>query len=104
MEDNITLDLSGYNTTQLNTLRKALEQIGSDESILTIIDDLVARLEVKNEKKIPITLHTILNTCGWTEYCDVTGGNHYMLREWSVSESEVFWVRESHAKELRLIR
>lgn len=64
--------------------------------------------EIKNPKPIeedtvPITLGQIKRTCGWSEYCDVTGGNHYMLNEWTVSDREIFDVKVSHAKKLKLI-
>lgn len=64
--------------------------------------------ELKNpkpveEETVPITLGHIKRTCGWSKFCDVTGGNHYMLKEWSVSDREVFDVKISHAKQLNLI-
>lgn len=57
-------------------------------------------IEVEEEETIPITL----NTCGWSEYCDVTGGNHYMLKEWNVEDTEIFHVKKSHAKQLGFIK
>ena len=56
------------------------------------------------EETIPITLGLIKNTCGWSEYCDVTGGNHYMLKEWNVEDTEIFHVKKSHAKQLGFIK
>jgi hypothetical protein len=58
----------------------------------------------KEEKLIPITLGMIHATCGWSRYCDVTGGNHYMLNEWSVEDTEIFKTKESHAIELGFIK
>lgn len=37
------------------------------------------------EEKIPITYGTIKNTCGWSKWCDVVGGNHYMV--WDCGDS-----------------
>lgn len=56
------------------------------------------------EATIPVTLATIKNTCGWSDFCDVTGANHYALKEWTIEDSEIFNVKISHAKELKLIR
>jgi hypothetical protein len=61
-------------------------------------------IEVEEEETIPITLGLIKNTCGWSEYCDVTGGNHYMLKEWNVEDTEIFHVKKSHAKQLGFIK
>jgi hypothetical protein len=55
------------------------------------------------EETIPVTLGIIRNKCGWNEYCDVTGSNHYMLKEFTVSDREIFDVKVSHAKLLNLI-
>lgn len=55
------------------------------------------------EETIPVTLGTIKFICGWSEFCDVTGGNHYMLKEWNVSDREIFDVKISHAEKLNLI-
>ena len=61
--------------------------------------------EVKEEEKeIPITLGMIRASCGWSRYCDVTGGNHYMLNEWSVNDNEIFRTKESHARKLGFIK
>ena len=64
--------------------------------------------EIKNPKPVeedtvPITLGQIKRKCGWSSYCDVTGGNHYMLNEWNPSDREIFDVKVSHAKKLKLI-
>lgn len=64
--------------------------------------------EIKNPKPekedtVPITLGLIKASCGWSKYCDVTGSNHYMLNEWDVSDKEIFDVKVSHAKKLRLV-
>lgn len=63
---------------------------------------------IKNPKPVesetvPITLGQIKAYCGWSRFCDITGGNHYMLNEWTVSDREIFDVKKSHAEELRLI-
>jgi len=62
------------------------------------VDDLVT------EPTIPVTLATIKLTCGWSKFCDVTGSNHYMLKEFQVEDSKVFYVKEFHAKKLGLAR
>ena len=59
--------------------------------------------EEEEEERIPITLASIKAICGWSKYCDITGGNHWMMNEFSVEDSEIFYVKKSHAKELNLI-
>jgi hypothetical protein len=56
------------------------------------------------EKEIPITLGMIKATCGWYRYCEITGSNEWMLREWSVEDSEIFYTKKSHAVKLGLIK
>lgn len=63
-----------------------------------------ANIEQQEEKTLPITLGLIKATCGWGAYCDVTGGNHWALNEWSVDDTEIFNVKESHAKTLGIIK
>jgi hypothetical protein len=62
----------------------------------------INKVEVE-EDTIPITLGHIRNTCGWSRYCDITGSNHYMLKEFSVSDREIFDVKKSDAEKLGLI-
>ena len=56
------------------------------------------------EKTIPVTLGFIRATCGWSKYCDITEGNHYMLNEWSVEDTEVFHITRSQAQTLGIIK
>ncbi len=68
-------------------------------------DEYISSLsKIIEEETIPVTLGLIKATCGWMRFCDVTGGNHYMLNEWSVEDSEIFKVKESHAKKLGFIK
>lgn len=56
------------------------------------------------EKTIPITYGLIRATCGWSKWCDVTGGNHYAINEWGEFEpGETFYITESQAKQLNFI-
>jgi hypothetical protein len=55
------------------------------------------------EKTVPITYGMIKNSCGWSRYCDVAGGNHYAVKEYGIGDREIFDVKISHAKELGLI-
>lgn len=55
------------------------------------------------EETIPITYGLIKNTCGWSRYCDVTGDNHYAVKEYDIGDKEVFDVKVSHAKELGIL-
>ena len=69
------------------------------------IEDIPVHIPIEEiQKTIPVTLATIKATCGWSEYCDVTGSNHYMLNEFSVDDTEIFYVKESHAKQLNLMK
>lgn len=56
-----------------------------------------------DEEIIPVTLFTIKNVCGFSEFADVTGTNPYMLNEFNVSDSEIFYVKKSHAIKLGLM-
>src|SRR5574343_1092677 len=71
------------------------------DKIPEFIQDKFSKKEIE-EETIPVTLFTIKKVCGWSEYCDVTGGNRYMLNEHSVPNSEIFHVKLSHAKKLGL--
>jgi len=51
------------------------------------IDETIGYYISKNSPKVeeeivPITYGTIKNTCGWSKWCDVTNGNHYVINEW----------------------
>lgn len=60
--------------------------------------------EKVEEKEIPITYGLIKATCGWSRFCDVTGGNHYAINEFGDYEAnEVFYITESQAKQLKFI-
>ena len=58
---------------------------------------------IEPEKTYPVTFFSIVNSCGWSEFCDVTGGNHYAVKEFGIEDREIFDVKESHAKRLGLI-
>lgn len=60
------------------------------------------KINEEDEKYTKITLGMIKATCGWSKFCDVTGGNHYMLNEWTVDDDELFEVKYKHLKELGL--
>lgn len=61
--------------------------------------------QAKEEKNIPVTFFQIKNNIGWSEWCDVTGGNHYALNEgYSPSDSEVFYCTKSQAIKLGIIK
>jgi hypothetical protein len=70
----------------------------SDVNVSVVLDE-----KKEEEKTVPITLAIIKAICGWSKFCDVTGGNHYALKEFGISDREIFDVKESHAKELNLI-
>lgn len=58
-----------------------------------------------DDKTVPITYYQIREQVGWSQYCDVTGGNHYALNEgYSPADHEVFHVKKKHARELGLIK
>ena len=67
------------------------------------IDDYATHVQ-KQEEIVPVTFYTIKNKCGWSKYCDVTGGNHYAINEgFNPDDREIFDVKISHARELGLI-
>lgn len=60
--------------------------------------------EPQEEKTIPITYGLIKATCGWSKWCDITGGNHYAINEWGdYPANEVFYITEAQAKKLNFI-
>lgn len=64
------------------------------------IDEYTTSIQ-EQEETVPVTFYTIKNKCGWSKYCDVTGGNHYAINEGcSPDDREVFDVKISHAREL----
>lgn len=61
-------------------------------------------MNIDNNQTIPITYYQIKSGCGWSKWCDVTGGNHYSIKEFGEFEnSHLFYATKKQAKELRLI-
>lgn len=95
-------------------LRKAYRE-GSVDSFEGITDETAERLEndfiniftkpvQEKEETVPVTFYAIKNKCGWSRYCDVTGGNHYAINEgYDPDDREIFDIEISHARELGLI-
>lgn len=55
----------------------------------------------QEEKDVPVLFHTIKNKIGWSEWCDVVGGNHYAINEgYSPNDSDVFYCTPSQAMKL----
>lgn len=79
---------------------------GSDISeyrnIIHISINNLESAEVK-EDTIPVTYGFIKATCGWSAYCDVTGDNHYAVKEFGIRDNEIFDVKLSHAKQLKFV-
>ncbi len=61
------------------------------------------KAEPIKEDTIPVTYGMIKNSCGWSEFCDVTGNNHYAVKEFGMSDREIFEVKMTDAKKLKLI-
>lgn len=97
-------------------LRKLVEKIDDSYREVTrdnsngweILEDFLKngfKDEVEEEKDIPVTFFQIKNNIGWSEWCDVTGGNHYALNEgYSPSDSEIFYCTRSQAIKLGIIK
>lgn len=94
-----------------------LEGSGTLMSVLGYLtdDDLWANLskekrdmvdqKIQDIKTVPITYFQIKEGPGWAQYCDVTGGNHYALKErGEPDDSEIFRIQRKHARELGLIK
>lgn len=66
-------------------------------------DEYIESLNPKpiQEKIIPVTYGMIKATCGWNKFCDVTGGNHYEIKEFGhPSDSEIYHVTKKQYEEL----
>ena len=60
---------------------------------------------IKDEVKIPVTYGLIKNSVGWSRFCDVTGGNHYAMKEYGeLEDNAILDVKKSHARELGFIK
>ena len=71
---------------------------------LILLADYFVKNDDVNNGTIPITFGLIKAKCGWSEFCDVTGGNHYAINEgWEPCDREIIDVKIKHAKELGLI-
>lgn len=64
----------------------------------------IYKIEEEKDPKIPVTLGTIKAICDWSQFCEVTGSNVYMLAEHHVEDTKIFYVKKSHAVELGLAR
>lgn len=78
----------------------------SSENPLPILKLINKELNIEEpkEERIPITIATIKATCGWSEYCETTGANPYMIKEFSMGDHEVLNPKKSHAIKLGLIK
>ena len=57
----------------------------------------------QEQQDIPVLYHTIKNKIGWSEWCDVTNGNHYALNEgYAPKDNDIFYCTPTQAKELEL--
>lgn len=75
----------------------------SIENLIILANGIVNNDLIDNEI-IPITFGLIKAKCGWSEFCDVTGGNHYAINEgWNPSDRDIIDVKMVHAKKLGLI-
>ena len=52
-------------------------------------------------KELNILLH-IEAKCGWSDFCDVTGHNHYAVNE-GMDINQTFKITESQAKKLKFL-
>lgn len=52
------------------------------------------------EETIDIAYSWIKKKCGWSKFCDVTGGNHYAIKEFGEPYQTSFEVTISQAEEL----
>ena len=68
----------------------------TNEELNEMLDSLIVK------ETISVSLGTIKAVCGWSKFCDETGGNHYMLKEWSVDNDEKFSIEKSKAISLGL--
>lgn len=56
------------------------------------------------EDTIPISYKMIRLSCGWSYFCDVTGYNHYAVKERGCEDNMTFDIKLSQARELGFIR
>jgi hypothetical protein len=68
-----------------------------------LLDEYIESLNPKpvEEKTIPITYGMIRGTVGWLKFCDVTGDNHYAVKEWGhPSDNEIYEITQEQYDEL----
>lgn len=81
-----------------------LNEDGFDGYNIESIEIINCDSEPEEEKDIPVLFFTIKNDIGWSEWCDITGGNHYALNEgYSPSLNEVFYCTKSQAEQLGIL-
>lgn len=57
--------------------------------------------KVEHEETIPITYGMIKATCGWGKFCDVTGYNHYAIKEFGhPDDSTTYEIKKSEYDKL----
>lgn len=78
------------------------------DDIDSAFDDYLENLNKSNEvkeKTIKIPYSWIKYNCGWSKYCDITGSNHYAIKEYGEpDEDEYYEVTLTEAKQLGYIR
>ncbi len=63
------------------------------------------RNKVEEEPTFRIYYAWIKYNCGWSRYCDVTGGNHYAINEFGeFDDNHSFTITQSEAKQLGYIK
>lgn len=93
-----------------NKLREIIVSHGNDEYGDCIVDEIcflfgyATTTDIEDEeepKNVPVLYYTIKNSIGWSRWCDVTGGNHYALKEgYNPKDNEVFYCTPSQAIKL----
>ena len=81
---------------------------GASNQLLTEFDEWFESWSEKvvieeKEEDLPFMLWFIKEKCGWSRWCDVTGSNHYMLNEYTIDDTDVFYCTRSQAETLGLI-
>lgn len=89
--------LNGYEKSGATHLQLSYQDYGNP------IVNLFEKTEEEEKRDIPVTYSYIKRNIGWSEFCDIAGGNYYAIREFGdYEDSAIFYITESQANKLKI--